>query len=111
MRHAAMILLIALLTQTGCKVGPDYHRPNVATPLQWRAQVPVFESVANIPWQEFFHDPVLKELIGVALTNNYDIRIAVTRIEQAQGSYRIQRAGLFPSLDASAGWTRASNPV
>jgi multidrug efflux system outer membrane protein len=56
--------------------------------------------VADIPWQEFFVDPQLQKLIALALENNRDLRVAVLNIERSRAQYRIQRAELFPQVDA-----------
>jgi outer membrane protein, multidrug efflux system len=56
---------------------------------------------ADIGWREFFPDPQLQQLIALALTNNRDLRIAALNVQSAQAQYRIQRADLFPTVDAS----------
>jgi len=111
LRYAsAAFIAVALVCITGCKLGPDYQRPNVATPAQWRQQTSTPETIANIAWWNFFQDAALTNLIAQAVTNNHDVRIAVARIEQAHGNYRAQRSALFPSIDASGGWTRSRAP-
>ncbi len=59
-------------------------------------------AAADIGWREFFPDPQLQQLIALALTNNRDLRVAVLNVQSAQAQYRIQRAQLFPTIDASA---------
>lgn len=105
------VCMAALLC--GCKMGPDYQRPNVAAPEHWREGKPNHQSAADVAWWNFFRDPVLTNLISEALTNNFDVRIAVARIEQAEGSYRIQRSSLFPTLNGEGDWTRsrAASPL
>jgi multidrug efflux system outer membrane protein len=107
------IVALGALALTGCKMGPNYHRPEVPVPAQWLGSASTNESIASVPWWNFFGDPTLNDLIGTALRNSFDVRVAVARIEQAQGSYHVQRAALFPSVDASAGWTRShsDNPI
>ena len=104
-RVASLLLLIASFA--GCKLGPDYHRPKFTTPTQWREQSPTAATIADMPWWEFFQDPALMDLLREATTNNYDVRIAASRIEEARGFYRIQNSQLFPSVDATGGWTRS----
>jgi len=84
-----------------CTLEPQYHRPP--------APVPALEGgtaggmiAADIGWREFFPDPQLQQLIALALTNNRDLRVAVLNVQSAQAQYRIQRAQLFPTVDASA---------
>jgi multidrug efflux system outer membrane protein len=78
-------LLSALLT-ADCTVGPDYKRPQTVTPTAFRYQVTPADasSLADLPWWGVFNDPQLQSLITEALTNNYDLQVAVARIEQAR---------------------------
>src|SRR5262245_20684238 len=69
---------------TGCAVGPHYKRPGVDSPARFRSgpsEAPT-NTLADLQWWEIYRDPVLSSLIRTALTNNYDARIAVTRVEQ-----------------------------
>ena len=57
---------------------------------------------ADIGWREFFTDPALRDLIGLAIENNRDLRVAAFNVASAQATYRATRASLFPTIDASA---------
>jgi multidrug efflux system outer membrane protein len=57
--------------------------------------------VADLGWRQFFPDPVLQRLIGLALANNRDLRVAVLNVQATQAQYRIQRADLFPTIAAT----------
>jgi outer membrane protein, multidrug efflux system len=100
--------LLALLA-VGCKVGPNYSRPAVSTPDQYRglapdlANPPTGADFATMSWQTVFQDEALQALIKEALTNNYDIRIAATRIAQANAQLGITRANQLPTLNGSFG--------
>jgi multidrug efflux system outer membrane protein len=59
-------------------------------------------AAVDIGWREFFPDPQLQQLVVLALTNNRDLRVAALNVQSAQAQYRIQRAQLFPTVDASA---------
>jgi len=86
----------------GCAVGPDYQRPAapVLNPAAFRgAAASDTNSLADLPWWQVFHDDTLQSLIRTALTNNYNARIAVTRVEQARAGAAQTRAQLFPQLD------------
>ncbi|HSC70753.1 MAG TPA: RND transporter, partial [Candidatus Methylomirabilis sp.] len=61
------ILCLATLAFSGCAVGPDYRRPTVATPLSWRVTDGEAKNVADTAWWGQFDDPVLDNLIRVAL--------------------------------------------
>jgi multidrug efflux system outer membrane protein len=65
----------------------------------------------DIGWRDFFLDTRLEQLIGLALANNRDLRVAVLNIEQTRAQYRIQRAALLPSIDAPGSFTREKLPA
>ena len=96
-----------LLTLSGCKVGPNYKRPAVDIPGQYRGLAPGIgtgaSNLSEMKWESVFPDQVLQSLIKEALTNNYDIRIAASRILQAQASLGITRSNQFPALSGSFG--------
>jgi len=103
--------LLCCVSMLGCKVGPDYERPPVLSPVNWRgAKAPnneaekakAQESIANIPWWEQFKDQQLQQLIKVALEQNRDLKIAVERIEEARATWGISKADLYPHLEAKA---------
>ncbi len=105
-------LAVAALLVTGCTLGPDYVRPEVPVPENWRrAEVEETGSLADLPWWELFEDPVLQELIRSALAENKDLKIAVERIEQARARYGFTRGALYPRVDAgaSAGYLELSD--
>jgi multidrug efflux system outer membrane protein len=93
------LLLVALLS--GCAVGPNYQRPSVDAPANYRSQDGAVQpaSMADLPWWEVFKDATLKELITSALVNNYDLGIAVSRIEQARAIEAQVRSQLFPQFN------------
>ncbi|MRD71897.1 efflux transporter outer membrane subunit [Rhodocyclus tenuis] len=66
---------------------------------------------ASIGWESFFTDPQLRELIALALANNRDLRVAGLAIEKARAQYQIQRADLFPAIDASIAGTSQRTPA
>jgi multidrug efflux system outer membrane protein len=99
---SACFLAAALCTLLGaCTLEPHYHRPPSPVPaLQGGTADDTV--AADIGWREFFPDPQLQQLIELALTNNRDLRVAALNVQSAQAQYRIQRADLFPTVDASA---------
>ena len=102
-----LLACAAALIATGCMVGPDYKRPDGFLPSDYRggdaiptaANAPVYGDLA---WWTVFTDPDLQELIRTALKQNYDVRIAVARILQAQSQVTIARSPIFPTVDGSA---------
>jgi multidrug efflux system outer membrane protein len=105
MKELAFLLILVLLS--GCAVGPNYRRPAVDVPTDYRAAMPVpaapASSLGNEKWWDVFQDPVLVELIHTALRQNYDARIAATRVLEAQDQLGITRANQFPSAAIGAG--------
>src|ERR1039458_3017062 len=87
----------------GCAVGPNYKRPPITAPEIFRGEIEVStNSFANLPWWQVFHDDTLQSLIRIALTNNYDLRIAVTRVEQARALAAQARSQFVPQLNYAA---------
>jgi outer membrane protein, multidrug efflux system len=106
MRARVFAAATLLLTLSGCKVGPNYQRPVVDVPGQYRGLAPGIGGGGNfseMKWQAVFPDEVLQSLIKEALTNNYDIRIAASRILQAQASLGVTRSNQLPALNGSFG--------
>ncbi|HEY3255871.1 MAG TPA: efflux transporter outer membrane subunit [Polyangiaceae bacterium] len=103
-RFAHARALGCCLVLLGCKVGPDYKRPPVVTPTNWRGaeagSTAAQESIANVPWWELFKDEQLKQLIKVALEQNKDLKIAVERIEEARATFGISKSDLYPHVNA-----------
>lgn len=104
------IMLLATLTLTGCAVGPDYQRPEVPIPPQWRLADGEMRAVASPGWWRQFQDPVLDELVNIALRENKDLKIASARIEEYLGRYAFTRADQFPQLGADASGDRTRLP-
>ncbi len=111
--YAVFVLLLALC---GCKVGPNYKRPTVTVPGQYRGLAPdattqqgAGEEFAEMKWWAVFQDETLQELIKEALANNYDLKIAATHVLQANADLGITRANLFPSVNGSYGITNERN--
>jgi outer membrane protein, multidrug efflux system len=104
MRHFFLAVVIAALL-TGCAVGPNYSRPTVPVPANFRAPEPLpaprAESLADLKWFEIFNDEKLQELTRTALVHNYDLRDAVTRVEQARANLGITRSNQFPQVSAN----------
>jgi outer membrane protein, multidrug efflux system len=106
MRTRAFIAPLLLFALSGCKVGPNYKRPTLDVPGQYRGLAPGLGAggnIAEMKWESVFQDQVLQSLIKEALTNNYDIRIAASRIVQAQASLGVTRSNQLPSLSGTFG--------
>ncbi len=106
---AVLLLLAAMLT--GCMIGPKYAKPSLAAPPVFRGQDGAAQqsSVADLPWWQVFHDPVLQDLIKTALTNNQDLRAAVLRVEQARQLSAQARSQYYPAVGYQAGVSGGKN--
>jgi multidrug efflux system outer membrane protein len=100
--RSACFLVAAVATLLGaCTLEPHYQRPaSPVPPLEGGAAGGT--TAADIGWREFFPDPQLQQLIALALASNRDLRVAALNVQSAQAQHRIQRAQLFPTIDASA---------
>jgi multidrug efflux system outer membrane protein len=111
-----IIITFIGLAVTGCTLAPKYSQPAPPVAQTWPENSAQNDSnqktnaVADIGWREFFADPRLQSLIGLALTNNRDLRVAVLNVEVSQAQYRIARANLFPQVDATGSYTRQKSP-
>jgi multidrug efflux system outer membrane protein len=108
MRNCTVLLSAALLL-SGCTVGPNYKRPVVAVPPTYRGAVPDetaqtdTATLGDQKWRDIFQDEQLRALIRTALQQNYDVRIAASRVLEANAQLGITRADQFPTLSAGAG--------
>ncbi|QOT77504.1 efflux transporter outer membrane subunit [Cupriavidus basilensis] len=110
MRTSALSL-IALLTLSGCLLGPNYQRPAVDTPPAFRFSDAQAKDVVNTTWWVQFQDPVLNDLITIALAENKDVKIAAARVDQFLGQFQSTRSQLFPQVSALANAQRERVPV
>ncbi|TMG77353.1 MAG: efflux transporter outer membrane subunit [Betaproteobacteria bacterium] len=109
----AIVVLVVLLA--GCMMGPDYRKPEVAAPAQykelegWRQASPGDE-LPRGSWWTVFGDATLDELMKRVDISNQNIRAAEARMRQARGAADQARAGLFPTVSANASATRSKSP-
>jgi multidrug efflux system outer membrane protein len=107
-----LIALAVTATLAGCKVGPNYKRPTVATPASYRGSLaPDIAPAANSTtplgaqkWQTVFTDPALQALITEALKNNYDVKIAADRVLEQQAQLGVTRAAQYPTANVGASY-------
>jgi outer membrane protein, multidrug efflux system len=93
--------LVAALPLAGCMVGPDYVRPQVDTPAEYRFQPAETRATADVEWWREFRDPILDELIVEALAHNWSVQIAAANVEAAAAVLTQTRAPLFPQVGYS----------
>jgi NodT family efflux transporter outer membrane factor (OMF) lipoprotein len=108
-------LTASVIALAGCAVGPNYQRPKIDVPPQFReasATPPATaQSLADTKWFDVFKDEKLSDLIKTALAENFDMRVASARVLEERAQLGIVRADQFPNLSASANLTtqRASS--
>src|SRR5580692_5199674 len=99
-RPTMSLAVLALTAATSCAVGPNYHRPKIELPPGYRfaKQAPSAASIVDLPWWEVFRDDALQALLLRALESNFDLRIAVARVEQSRALARAAGAKLLPGI-------------
>jgi len=104
-RYAVLVLVLSLLPLvSSCALGPNYKRPDVKVPADFRGDAGAAKqaSIADLPWWEVFKDETLGNLIRTALQNNYDLRIAISRVEQSRQIAAQFHAQFLPMVNYSA---------
>ena len=91
-----------VLLLNACVVGKNYERPPVELPQQFSDKAPSDSSIAAVQWRQFFKDTVLVSLIDSAVKGNYDLQLAMKRIEEAEAYVKQARAGYLPTITAQA---------
>lgn len=105
--------LTLVLTLAGCLSGPDYQRPEVLTPDQWRdasSAGVTRESVVESRWWESLGDATLSELVRRVEAGNIDLRVAEARVREARAARGIAGAALWPLAGASASYRIERGP-
>lgn len=102
--RACAIISAGLLS--ACAVGPDYERPDVNAPEQFRSTTAAEQINTTIPgqlsadaWWEGFNDPVLNDLVEAGLQNNRDLQSAIARVRKARGQLVTTRGKFFPQVE------------
>jgi len=97
-------LVLVLPFFQGCiTVGPDFAEPQVDRPETYRFEPSETRIVQDLKWWELFDDPVLYDLVTIALDNNRDLKIAASRIREARASLGMAKADQYPGIDIQAG--------
>ena len=103
-------VISCLLLLSACAVGPNYQSPSVQSPANFRSDpVPNDKSFADLDWWKVYQDATLQALVHEAFTNNYDLRIAMTRVEQSRALAMQARSEFVPSLNYNGSVSRGRN--
>ncbi len=98
--------LLPLLVLCGCALGPDYKRPQLELPAQYPEPAPAETQALTQQWWQLYRDATLDGLIDTAQRANADVRLAVARVQEAEGALREARAALFPEVTGSYTYAR-----
>jgi multidrug efflux system outer membrane protein len=107
----ARVVLAALAVGSvlagGCAVGPDYVRPAVEPPEQFKSQA-AGEAAPPVPteWWRLYGDPELDQLIVTATASNQSLRQAVARVDEARALARVAGSYLYPTVSADPTFSR-----
>ena len=110
-KRSTPIALAAATLLAGCSFIPTYERPAAPVPDTYATAPAALGAAsgpaATAPWQDYFADPRLRQLIEAALANNRDLRVAVLNIEQARATFQVRRADMYPSIGLAANASRS----
>ena len=104
-----LLTLSAIFVLAGCSLAPDYQRPALPVPQQFslsqNALVSAPGEYQDTGWRSFFVDSQVKALIGEALVNNRDLRMAVLKVQEARAKYGVTDADRYPQITAGSSGT------
>ena len=118
-RRLFFLLVGIVLFLGGCTLAPKYTQPKAPIPAEWpqgaaykdtRAMAGT-PAVPELKWKDFFADKQLQMIIEMALNNNLDLRLAALNVERARALYGIQRAELFPVVNATGAVSKQRVPA
>lgn len=97
------LLFVGIVLLSGCKVGPNFVKPEHASPQVFRFDSITTDTIVNLRWWEFYNDPTLDTLIRIALVQNKNVLIAAARIEASRAALGYTKSEQFPQINVSAG--------
>ncbi|MEJ6980094.1 efflux transporter outer membrane subunit [Pedobacter sp. P351] len=105
-KNLFLFFALALMALSSCKVTQRYASPEVNTQNLYR-NLPSGDTstIADLPWKQLFTDTALQALIEEGISNNLDLKIAFTRVQQSEAYYKQSRAAFLPGVNANAGLT------
>jgi len=101
-------VILATLILAGCKLGPDYQRPDLELPEDFVQGEDEGAALANLKWWEVFDDPQLVELVNTALAESKQLAIATARRDEVRARLGYVRADLYPRIDGVASGSRGN---
>ena len=111
MRKIIAVAFLPLLL-TGCTVGPKYKRPALQPPATFYTEEQAKQiSIGDLAWWDIFKDPVLQGLIREALKNNYDLQLAVARVEEQKALLGVARSQYYPQVGYDGNISGQQSPI
>ena len=109
--HTALVTSLAIVLG-GCMVGPDYHRPQLPMPAQykelpgWTAASPEADASPKGDWWTAFNDPLLNQLEPMVSVSNQTVQQQYANYQEALANVQVARAALFPTLGITGSATK-----
>lgn len=117
-RGLSLLLVGFAVASGGCVMIPGYSRPASPAPGAWPSgdaypapSAGTAPRAADLAWKDFFADEKLRNVIGMALATNRDLRVAALTVEKARALYGIQRGALSPTVGILAGGDKSRLPA
>jgi len=102
--------MLSFFVLTGC-LRPNYQPQYVDIPCEWRMATNEGNTLCNYRWWKQFQDPVLDELILIALSNNLDLQVAIRRVFEYYARLGISNAAFYPVIDGIASYNRMQSSI
>ncbi|MGL5111145.1 MAG: efflux transporter outer membrane subunit [Flavobacterium sp.] len=104
-----VLVMILSFLPVSCLVGPKYKAPELqeASKFRFSQSADTTKSILNVKWFNIFNDDVLKGLINEGIENNFDLKTAISRLDQAKANLGFTKANIFPTLKYNAGTNTA----
>src|SRR5207253_10260424 len=96
-RLATVLVVVGLLS--GCTVRPNYRRPEVIVPADWRNAPEQRDSLGGLGWWGILQDPALHELLSTAVVGYHDVKVAVARVLESSSRLGVASAGQFAEVN------------
>ena len=107
LKNLGTCMLLAVIGVGCTTVGPPYEAPTAPMEQYWLDHedplLSVTSTVSAAWWKEAFNDPVLDQLVELALAENLSLQSAGLRVLQAQQQRAIAIGGLFPQQQQASG--------
>ena len=113
-RARSALVMLSLVALSACTVGPDFQKPQAEQIAEWSkpsqaAASQATDETMNERWWEVFNDPKLSALTQRALTDNLDLKLASSRLQQSRAVRQVITADRYPNTAATGSYARKRN--